>query len=116
MIPHLRPRIYMFHLARVHDIEATGSRRTPANQENPGVGDTSGRAATVRSCEEMPEFENTIAWGDTKSLDGPSERVVGLLMRPPAVENSRFSAVLIISQLLTVAAPMGDVPGHAIRA
>src|ERR1035438_8725855 len=62
---------------------------------------------SLRSCEEMPEFENTIAWGDTKSLDGPSERVVGLLMRPPAVENSRFSAVLIISQLLTVAAPIG---------
>src|ERR1035438_9872078 len=79
---------------------------------------------SLRSCEEMPEFENTIAWGDTKSLDGPSERGVGLLMRPPAVENSRFSAVLIISQLLTVAALIGpavreglrNAPDHPVRA
>ena len=39
--------------------------------------------------------------------DGPSERVVGLLMRAPSVEKRRFSAVLISSHLLTVAALIG---------
>src|ERR1035438_7868763 len=58
------------------------------------------RAATVRKCEELPKTEIPTPWGDTQSSGGPSERVVGLLMRPPAVENPRFSAVLISSHLL----------------
>src|ERR1035438_6285518 len=65
------------------------------------------RAATVRKCEELPKTEIPTPWGDTQSSGGPSERVVGLLMRPPAVENPRFSAVLISSHLLTVAALIG---------
>src|ERR1035438_3685915 len=63
------------------------------------------RAATVRKCEELPKTEIPTPWGDTQSSGGPSERVVGLLMRPPSVENPRFSAVLISSHLLTERVP-----------
>jgi hypothetical protein len=68
----------------------------------------------VRRREELPRTEIPTPWGDTKSSGGPSERVVGLLMRPPSVENPRFSAVLISSHLLREWLPP-MAPNHTVR-
>ena len=93
-------------VGRLADALLSGARRETTNSV---AADRS-----LRKCEELPKTEIPTPWGDTKSSGGPSERVVGLLMRPPSVENPRFSAVLISSHLLTVAAPNAHPRGTAV--
>src|SRR5258708_9342494 len=71
-------------------------------------------AATLRSCEKMPDAVQPGSLGDARSSDGLSERVLGPLVRPLLIRNSRFLASPIFSQLLRERyRTSGDVFGQA---
>jgi hypothetical protein len=57
-------------------------------EDEDGTPNTAGRFC--RSRDKNPNFKNSTAWVDTKSLVGPSERAVGLRMRSSSVQISRY--------------------------